>query len=151
MRKVVKRPDGTEEAIEGTPVEVREYERIVKNDRAPKEKSMPQPGLIKGKDSDRQIDSLRRAIEKMGKRPSPDTIPTWPWPHIDQKPVWIAACSLCRGYPCRCLPFYDPTRIYCGSDAAIRTVMYNSNGTSTAARLGGPTPFEHEQTIDTAH
>lgn len=100
MRKVVKRPDGSEEAIEGTPDEVREYERIVESDRTPKQKSVP--GLIKGKEAD-PMDGIRRLLDGfIPPKESGDRFPMWPH---NSGPFWITSCSICQRNPCKCQYF----------------------------------------------
>lgn len=114
MRKVVKRPDGSEEAIEGTPEEVREYERIVENDRIPKQKKVPE--VIRGSEqtSDRSK-SLKEMLDEMkrnwGRKRNPAPSPWHPW--TSPGPIWITPCPICHRNPCVCMPFWDWNRIYC--------------------------------------
>jgi hypothetical protein len=124
MRKVVKRADGHEETIEGTPEEIREYERIVENDRVPKQKRAPE--LIKGRggdpepdDSSSKLRRLLKEIEERNRKLSPPT-PWQPW--VSPGPIWITSCSQCHRNPCACRQqFWDRTKIYClgSSDCAL--------------------------------
>lgn len=126
MRKVVKRPDGHEETIEGTPEEIREYERIVENDRVPKHKKAPE--LIKGKEGEQtpeQSKSLKRLLEEIEERNRKmQPVPT-PWqPWVSPGPVWIASCSMCHCSPCACRQYWMPTTITMTSDCIVENVPF---------------------------
>lgn len=119
MRKVVKRPDGTEEIVEGTPEEIREYEKLVNGPH--KESDKKQPFVIKGNEQpadpsrDAQAE-FERIIERMREqqRRSREVEPALPWsPWRPAGPIWVVPeCSICRSTHCRCFHL-DPTKIYC--------------------------------------
>lgn len=80
MKRTFKRPDGTEETLEGTAEELAEYERKLNES----EGKAPKPGVLKGKG----LEDLLREIQP---------VPYWPLPGT---PIWIVSCSVCRRVNC---------------------------------------------------
>lgn len=88
MRKTIKRPDGTEEVIEGTPEEIAEYTRRINGDDQQKK-----PEVLK--------DNIERLKKILGDPPdAPAILPEQIWPGIYAKPIWIVSCSICRRIGC---------------------------------------------------
>jgi len=120
MRKIVKRQDGAEETIEGTPEEIREYERIAENDRNPR-KPAGKPEVLKGDESElaknlRRIAEAQEERERRERRPFSPLIPTW---------IPNGYCSTCMNFNCRCKylqPFWPPYTIICGGGIPERNL-----------------------------
>jgi hypothetical protein len=124
MKRTYKRPDGTEEMLEGTADELAAYEREqAKNGLVPiPETTTPKPGILHGGSVDgvaiteQEADWVRLSrnlaktnpIKVPWKSPPyeritpftwPDTVPQWPddW---YSKPMWIATCPVCSQLNC---------------------------------------------------
>lgn len=93
MKKHLKRPDGSEETVEGTPEEISEYERI-SSGKAKAVEQAKRPEVLKGSPIDE--DQLREFMEKLDRLSNPVVQP------INYAPIFIASCSRCRQYPCGC-------------------------------------------------
>jgi hypothetical protein len=109
VRKVVKRPDGTEEVIEGTAEEVAEYERQIKEGGrpAPKKKPVLHGAEVDGKPlTDEEVTLVR--LHRLGLLPKEERkadrpVPTpMPWPVVMPDPYWLEpACGFCGQKGCR--------------------------------------------------
>lgn len=92
MRKIVKRPDGSEEVIEGTPEEIREYERVIESSG----KALPQkkPNLIKGNwIPDPPFVVKITEWEKQREKH---------WRYQPPSLLWMVSCPQCHRVSCMC-------------------------------------------------
>lgn len=83
MKRTVRKPDGSEEVMEGTAEELAEYERKLNSEN----RQQPvKPGVLKG----RELEELLEEFFKDTPRPQP--FPDWP-----TRPdyFWITSCSVC--------------------------------------------------------
>lgn len=81
MKRTFKRPDGTEETLEGTAEELAEYERKLNQQN---EQQQPgKPGILKGKE-----------LEALIKR----TIGPWQVPFSSL--IWLVSCPICQRGSC---------------------------------------------------
>lgn len=117
MKKTFKRPDGTEEIIDGTPEEIAAYERSML-DRYPANESKKKPDVLRGKE-DVTLDELIRCsdfvrkifLEELAKNSIKIDFPTNPALNIE-------ACRFCGKYNCNDYHiFYSET--VTTSDAAL--------------------------------
>ncbi len=105
MKRTNKRPDGTEEVLEGTPEELAEYERRL---REPAKK--PKPDVLKGSEAEsetaREWRQLLKDLADISRLSQPVYVPYLIPPPIlvDPQPCWI-----CGAYNCRQM------HIWCGS------------------------------------
>lgn len=115
MRKIVKRSDGLEEIVEGTPSEINEYEKIKERAEVPKKT----PGVIKGKEDSPDISKIiSEEIERnRNKRTRNPYVTPWsplipldkessPWVPWNPNIIWIASCSQCHQSRCICSHSY---------------------------------------------
>lgn len=135
MKKRFRQDDGSFVTIEGSPEEIREYERMLERDRAPKP-SKQQPDVLKGIEAGN--DELRRLLdelqkpERRGSDPSPaPTTPWWPAPS-----PYISWCVRCGGCPCVCHVTYPTWPLY--PQIWYRTVTTTGNITLPAGTYDGP-------------
>lgn len=113
MRKVVRRSDGSEDTVEGTPEEIREYERIV--EREGRKVEAPAPAPEKGR------------VIKGRTHPPIDNDPFPYIPYIPSFPVpirpWWTRCGLCFCDPCTCHqtcpPIWPPYKIWCSKTVSM--------------------------------
>lgn len=92
MIKIVKRPDGSEERIEGTAEEVAAYERALQEQNVErKDESVKKPGILKGKEIEELV---RRAVERM--------YGPWPWltTTAGTSITYTSPCSICGKFGC---------------------------------------------------
>lgn len=88
MKRTFKRPDGTEEVLEGTAEELAEYERTLQEtSRRP-----PKPGVLKGSGLE---EALKRIAGTLERREERDRQPYWP-----SGPIWITSCFTCGRIGC---------------------------------------------------
>lgn len=124
MKRTYKRPDGTEETLEGTAEELAVYENeLARRGLVPiPEATTPKPGILHGGSVDgiaiteKEADWVRLSRNlalpnpvKMPWQPAPyeritpyvwpDTVPQWPndW---YSKPMWIVSCPVCGQAAC---------------------------------------------------
>lgn len=118
MRKVVKRPDGTEEVIEGTAEEVAEYERQIKEGSRPslpKKKPVLRGAEVDGKPlTDEEVALVR--LHRLGLLPKEErkadqpVITPMPWPVVMPDPYWLQQpCSFCGKWRCNELHIWCTT------------------------------------------
>ena len=99
MTKRVKRPDGTEETVEGTPEEIAEYERALNEGRPATKRKPP---ILKGKELEELQQWIRENIAEVLRRidalPPPIQITQYPSTFIQPPlPIW---CIYCGTYGC---------------------------------------------------
>jgi hypothetical protein len=101
VKKTFRQEDGSFVTIEGTAEEIRQYERIVENDRRGNEPKKQKPDVLKGLPE--TAEEVKKILERLGwepkekqPRPLPQPIVT-PW--IPPFPSW---CLRCGGNPCVC-------------------------------------------------
>ncbi len=117
MKRTYKRPDGTEETLEGTAEELALYEQeqIKKGVASIPETTTPKPGILHGKPevdgvplTDNEVGFIRtlRLIKPLDSAPLqpiiqpytwPDTVPQWPY---ESGPIWQVGCSICGMINC---------------------------------------------------
>jgi ferredoxin len=108
MKKTFKKPDGTEEIIEGTPEEIAEYERQVRERLGPSKKPSPSGfGILKGAPAVDWSEFVKLL-------PVPAIYPYQP---IGQT-IWMVPCTGC-GY-CNCM---------CGSGYLYKMISITCNTT----------------------
>lgn len=95
MKRTFKRPDGTEEVLEGTAEELAEYERKLNES----EKKQPKPGVLRGKSQQeealRELAEAAKRIAGAAERNTPV-----PWLPYRTHPIWIVSCSVCGRVNC---------------------------------------------------
>lgn len=129
MRKVIKRPDGTEEVVEGTADEIAEYERQIREGAKPRPKKPPvlRGAEVDGKPlTDAEIGAVR--LMRMGLLPQKEYVPVPYSPVIEPiRPYWLGEvpCGICGVIGCRQLHVWS-------------TVI---NGTSTIGLKGDDVPL----------
>lgn len=137
MKKTFRQADGSFVTIEGTPEEIRGYERIIENERWPKDEPQ-QKKVIKGKD----IQDVSRVWEDWKERARriemEKSRPLFP----ENIPIWVVSCSQCHRVQCTCSSFLDWNRIYCGPGYAVKTTTVTSAGTA------GPSPYVYDTTYE---
>lgn len=99
MKRTFKRPDGTEEVIEGTAEELAEYERKLKQ-----ESQKPRPDVLKGMAVGDLLDGQPITQAEMDA--------AWEWvkvvrgfkhvPQVTPHPTWPVVCQRCYCSPCNC-------------------------------------------------
>lgn len=94
MKKHLKRPDGSEETVEGTPEEISEYERI-SSGKAKVVEQAKRPEVLKGAPIDEE--QLREFMEQLERQLNPVVQP------IIYPPIFLTSCSRCHRYPCDCM------------------------------------------------
>lgn len=109
MKKTNRRPDGTEEVLEGDPEELRKYEQL-EPDKAPAEpitEAPKKPGILHGAEVDgiplteAEVEWVR-FIRNFPKLPEPiKPVETKPWPQYPSQPIWITSCSICGRANCQ--------------------------------------------------
>lgn len=87
MKRTVRKPDGSEEVMEGTAEELAEYERKLNSE---SRQQPAKPGLLRGKDP---LDFFRDRDPLDFFRENPDS----PWPN---RPIWVVSCSICQRINC---------------------------------------------------
>lgn len=111
MKKTFKRPDGTEEVLEGTAEEIAEYERKL-NERRPE----PKPEVLKGAPTPEQEKDFAKMIEEIIKKLQPsDQIVTPMYPGTP----WPFRCGICMSDPCACRFF---TISWNGTDTSLKAL-----------------------------
>ena len=113
MRKVIKRPDGSEEVIEGTAEEIAEYERQIREGNRPKSKKPP---VLKGAEVDGQplTDAEVAAVRlmRLGLLPQKEYVPMWQ-PTV-YPPIWLQPqpqpCWYCGIIGCKQMHIWCETR-----------------------------------------
>ena len=92
MKRTLKRTDGTEEVIEGTPEELAAHERALRDAGKLVPESIKKPEVLKGKE-------LQDALEEWLKifKPEPSSPLTPPW---YTGPIWVVSCSICGRINC---------------------------------------------------
>ncbi len=112
MKKTFRQDDGSFVTIEGTPPEIREYERILERER--EERSRKQP-VLKGSEQDGVDEALKRLLEELtAGQPKPitsDKVAPW-WPSYPQYPQYPGRCMSCGGSPCICHITYPLWPLY---------------------------------------
>jgi hypothetical protein len=111
MKRTFKRPDGTEETLEGTAEELAEYERKLNES----ERKAPKPGVLKGRELEAVPDQLRRLQEAIDR--FSDRMPLY-WPRPDN-PIWIVSCSVCGRINCNGYHGF-PAAPYCVRDVTAK-------------------------------
>lgn len=112
MRKVINRPDGSEEIIEGTAEEIAEYERHLREGTKPPVRKSKKPVLhgaeLDGKPlTDAEIAMVRLSrIGLLPKEPKPTEQTIWWIPPAYVEPYWLKPqvsnqCSYCGQFNCR--------------------------------------------------
>ena len=129
MKKVIRRADGMEETVEGTPEEIRQYERIAEGERssADPNRQVEQKidrRVIRGKDADDlpDRDAFTEAIERIKRERRDSVVPSeWPWGIPRRMPYWLGEeCLYCRNIQCSChLWSCHNLRITCSSDSKL--------------------------------
>jgi hypothetical protein len=99
MKRTFRRPDGAEETLEGTPEELAEHERRLREQSQPVKAPPDQTrDVLLGKTMEewkQWLDELKKLNPSFPPLPQPE-------PLIHPGPIWIVSCSLCQSYPCRC-------------------------------------------------
>ena len=134
MRKVIKHPDGREETVEGTPEEIAEYERQLREGGKPrpgKKKPVLHGAEVDGKpltDDEVNLVRLSRAGLLPKERKEPAFVPFTPytpvpWP-VMPDPYWLRdiPCSFCGKINCHEL------HIWCEAPVT-RTITITGNST----------------------
>ena len=99
MKKTFQQPDGSFVTIEGTPDEIRQYERILEKEREPKQKQGSLTDVLKGQEAQ---DALRKLLDELASPPrsDPPAIPFRPaYPPPAPYQPW---CIKCGTSPCTC-------------------------------------------------
>jgi hypothetical protein len=112
VKRTFKRPDGTEETLEGTPEELAEYEKKLQRESAQTPKK---PETLKGAPVD--YTEIAKILEEAAKK-IPQREPWYPDDWYRAKPIWIVPCSMCHCNPCNCRWHY-PLITWTGTTAAI--------------------------------
>ena len=136
MRKVIKRPDGTEEVVEGTAEEIAEYERNIREGNRPRNKKPPvlRGAEVDGKPlTDAEVAAVR--LMRMGLLPQKEIVKEpYPYP-ITYPPIWLQPVK----QPCRFCGVIDcmQTHIWCET----RTITTdNTAGLLSSLTCSNPYP-----------
>lgn len=119
MKKIVKRPDGTEETVEGTAEEIAEYERRLRGET---NEGRKKPPILKGKELEDEI--LRLVNEELERRKYQATIDwqrffqEFKWPAVDPAPYQFqTACWYCGLIGC------NQVHTWCGTVTSGQLLM----------------------------
>jgi len=91
LKRTFKRPDGTEETLEGTAEELAEYERKLREP----EQRPARPGVLKGKGLEELLREMRALPDRVAER-LPRPWITQPYPY----PIWVVSCPTCGRIDC---------------------------------------------------
>lgn len=132
MKKTFRHEDGSFVTIEGTAEEIRQYERIVENDRRGNEPKKQGPDVLKGVPA-LGVDEIKKLIEDLGLKPQEarPSQPILPWTTVPYPP-W---CPKCGGSPCACYLTYPPWPTY--PQIWCKTVTVSGDSTAPTPNIHG--------------
>ena len=158
MKKTNRRPDGTEEVLEGDPEELRKYEDLQKpvtEEQAPITEAPKKPGILHGAEvdgqplTDAEIELIRftRKLKPIDLKPckpidQQDRLPRYP------NPIWITYCSTCGRTTCQgeCWGLFRPYPLITYTTTSGEIKMQEPERASLQIRLDGTSEMSHSLT-----